>query len=201
MDSPSVFPPKVEHFAVSTPTARRSSTHIPRKSSWGTPIPPPGQKSKNLSNEDVFHNVELGTGTSDEDENWNTLDNITALGLSFHGDESPDSPKRIERFSMDDVKEVDDEILHPDGARPFNKWMRTLQRRGAERRKTLSGDMDTEALQQEFFESPGTRRRAGHKKSSSASSFGFVTAVKSASMRPMLFWVTTWVCNNYLQKL
>lgn len=180
MDSPSVFPPSVEHFAVSTPASRRNSTHILRNSSWGTPIPHPGQKIESLSSGDLFDNIELSTGPSNEDENWNTLDNITALGLSFHGDDTPVSQKRIERFSMGDVDEPD-QPLHLDGDRPFNKWMRTLQKRGAERRKTLSGDMDAEFLQREFFESPGTRRRAGHKKSSSASSFGFVTAVKSAS--------------------
>jgi len=181
MDSYSILPPSVDSFAVSTPAPRRNSTHIPRKSTWGTLIPPPGHKSKDASAENLFETIELSTGSSEESENWNNLDNITALGLSFHGDESPVSQKNIERFSMDATDEaVDQSVLHPDGDRPFNKWMRTLQKR-AERRKTVGGDMDADALQREFFDSPGTQRRTSHKKSSSASSFGFVTAVKSAS--------------------
>ena len=202
MDSPGIFPPRVEHFAVSTPSSPRNSSHIPRKSSWGTLIPPLGQKSKNLSKEGVFDTIELSTSIFDEDEHWNTLDNITALGLSFHGDESPVSQKRTERFSMDDVNEALDESLRPDGDRPFNKWMKTLQKRGANRRQTMSSDIDRKALQLEFFESPGTRRRSSHKKSSSSSSFGFVTAMKSASVYSFIsLWaVTYFVCRYQSRK-
>ena len=46
----------------------------------------------------------------------------------------------------------------------------------------MSCDIGSSAFERELFDSPGTQRRSNHKKSSSGSSFGFVTAVKSASI-------------------
>ena len=46
----------------------------------------------------------------------------------------------------------------------------------------MSCDIDASALERELFDSPAARSTARHKKSSSGSSFGFVTAVKSASI-------------------
>lgn len=163
--------------------SRRNSTYISRKTSWGTPIPPPGHKSRTASKEDILDSVDLCASTpkrSDSGE-WNTLDNITALGLSFNADDIPDS-KKIERFSLEDIEPVVNRSLPPEPEKPINKWMRNLQRRGTQRRKTVSGDIGSSALERELFDSPGTQRRSKHKKSSSGSSFGFVTAVKSASI-------------------
>jgi hypothetical protein len=178
--------PSADPLVVSTPTcSRRSLSYISRETSWGTPILLPSQKSKSLS-KDFFDDVNLGGGFStggNNDEHWNTLNNIAALGLSFNTENVQLSDtKKVERFSLEDIKSIVDQSLPLESDRPFNRWMRNLQRRGTQMRKTLSGNMDTSELEWELFESPVTRQRSDHKKSSSGSSFGFVTAVKSASI-------------------
>ena len=177
--------------ALSTPPcSRRSSMHISRKTSWGTPIPPPSTQTgpTSASKDDHFDEVDLNarTGASSDSANspgWNTLDNIAALGLSFNVDaDSPlPSTTRRERFSLDDTAQYEN-LLLPLEDRPFNKWIKNLQRRATQRRRTVCCDLDSSAFEQEFLESPIIRARIGHKKSSSGSSFGFVTAVKSASI-------------------
>jgi hypothetical protein len=172
---------------ISTPTcSHRNSMHISRKTSWGTPIPPPSsQKDPTDQAQEDFHEVDLNTNekasASDKFEEWNTLDNIAALGLSFNAEDSQDggTPRR-ERFSLDEA--FVNRSLPLDGERPFNKWMKTLQKRGTQRQKTVSCDMDGTVLDPELFDTSGSQKRSAHKKSSSGSSFGFVTAVKSASI-------------------
>ncbi|KAL2072601.1 hypothetical protein VTL71DRAFT_11944 [Oculimacula yallundae] len=179
-------------LGLSTPLgSRRNSTHISRKTSWGTPIPPPSSQKAtvgSVSQEDLFDEINLQSkteesGGSEKGEGWNTLDNIAALGLSFSVDDSqPPEPVKLQRFSLEEPDTLGDGSLPVDGERPFNKWMKSLQRRATDRRKTVSCDITGTALEHELFETPSTRRRSGHKKSSSGSSFGFVTAVKSASI-------------------
>ena len=173
---------------ISTPTCmHRNSMHIPRKTSWGTPIPPPSsQKDPAESAREDFDDVDLNVNeqlsmSSGKGEGWNTLDNIAALGLSFNAEDSQvvGTPIR-ERFSLDEA--FVNRSLPLEGERPFNKWMRSLQRRGTQRRKTVSCDMGATVLDGEIFEVSGRQKRSFHKKSSSGSSFGFVTAVKSASI-------------------
>jgi hypothetical protein len=167
---------------LSTPTIiRRTSMHIPRKTSWGTPIPPPSSKkdAANSSKEDLFDNVELNTKTPDSDGSktagFSTLRNIAALGLSFTADDNEDEEESNMRFSLED------DSPYPTD-KPFNKWMRSLHKRATDRRKTVSCDVTGDILEKEIFESPTDQRRSAHKKSSSASSYAFVTAVKSASI-------------------
>jgi hypothetical protein len=175
-------------FGLSTPTcSHRNSIHIPRKTSWGTPIPPPSsQKDPTDSAKEDFDDVDLNTNekesmSSDKYEGWNTLDNIAALGLSFNAEDSQAGGTPIrERFSLDEV--FVNRSLPLESEKPFNKWMRSLQRRGTQRRKTVSCDMGGTVLDPELFDTSGTQNRSAHKKSSSGSSFGFVTAVKSASI-------------------
>ncbi len=164
--------------------ARRSSMHIPRKTSWGTPIPPPSSRTDTSSifKEDIFDNVDLSTkspgSASTRTEGFNTLKNIAALGLSFTADDNEDQvPANKQRFSLDS-----DSPKPYGGSRPFNKWMRNLERRATDRRKTVSCDVSGDVLEKELFETLNNQRRSTHKKSSSASSYGFVTAVKSASI-------------------
>ncbi len=170
-------------LGISSAFSRRNSTQLSRKTSWGTSIPPPGHKSPIASKEDIFDSVDLSVSTPERSDSgeWNTLDNITALGLSFTADDVPDS-KKIERFSLEGVDPVANRSLPPELEKPFNKWMRNLQWRGTQRRKTVSCDIGSSALERELFDSPATQRLSYHKKSSSGSSFGFVTAVKSASI-------------------
>lgn len=167
---------------LSTPTiVRRTSMHIPRKTSWGTPIPPPSCKrdESSTSKEDLFDNVDLTKTPESESSKtagFGTLRNIAALGLSFTADDNEDDTTN-NRFSLDD-----DTPYSPDKAKPFNRWMRSLQKRSTDRRQTVSCDIPGDILEKEIFESPAHPRRSAHKKSSSASSYGFVTAVKSASI-------------------
>lgn len=169
---------------LSTPTAvRRTSMHIPRKTSWGTPIPPPSTKkdTASTSKEDLFDNIDLNTKTPESENSktagFGTLRNIAALGLSFTADDNEDEESANKRFSLDE-----DSPYPSDSHRPFNKWMRSLQKRATDRRKTVSCDVPGDILEKEIFENPTQQRRSAHKKSSSASSYGFVTAVKSATI-------------------
>jgi hypothetical protein len=184
-------------LGLSTPTcSRRGSMHISRKTSWGTPIPPPSsQNDPTDSAKEDFDDVDLNTNEkasagSDKGEGWNTLDNIAALGLSFNADESQlgSSPNR-ERFSLDGLEAFGSRSLPLEDERPFNKWMKNLQRRGTQRRKTVSCDIGGTVLDPELFGALGILKRSAHKKSSSGSSFGFVTAVKSASISLVSFSV------------
>src|SRR5882724_6350185 len=134
-------------FGISTPTCSyRNSMHIPRKTSWGTPIPPtPSQKDPTDPAQEDFDDVDLDTNekvsmNSGKYEGWNTLDNIAALGLSFNAEDSQavGTPIR-DRFSLDEA--FVNRSLPLEGDRQFNKWMRNLQRRGTQRRKTMSCDM------------------------------------------------------------
>ncbi|KAJ5032522.1 uncharacterized protein L3040_009123 [Drepanopeziza brunnea f. sp. 'multigermtubi'] len=187
MDLPDAGLNVINSLGLSTPTfSRRSSVYIPRKNSWGTPIPPPSSRTATATNdsqEDLYDDVKLQSTDDDSssskkgNDEWNTLDNIAALGLSFHEDEAQvPEPVTLERFSLENL------AIPANGDRPFNKWMKSLQRRATDRRKTVSCDVTGSALEHELFETPNSRRRTAHKKSSSGSSYGFVTAVKSASI-------------------
>lgn len=204
-------PPGTDRLAGPTPPqSRQSSIHIPRKTSWGTPIPPPSshQRPHSNSEEKFFDVVDIngncdGSVASDGGETWNTLENIASLGLSFAAEDFQVSvtPKQG-RFPLEDEdghpEPPDCQVPAPEP--PFNKWLKNLKK-GSGRRKTVSCDIDGSALEREreffFNHSLGTSDSAGnsdwararknetfgHKKSSSgSSSFGFVTAMKSASI-------------------
>lgn len=180
MDLPDAGLHVITSLALSTPAcSRQSLVHITRKTSWENPVPPPSSPKATTTNapqEDLDDDIELQSSDGFF-SSCETLENIAALGLSFHGDEAqvPEAVK-LERFSLEDLE------MPAGGDRPFNKWMRSLQRRATNRRKTVSCDVTGSALEHELFETPSTRRRTAHKKSSSGSSYGFVTAVKSASI-------------------
>ena len=174
----------------STPSrshSRRSSLHISRKTSWGTPIPPPSScaPSNTGSNENIFDDVDLDVSplASDAGEGWNTLDNITALGLSFTTEESPARAKPSrERFSLDDIDQIRDQSLSSEIEPPFHRWMKSLHKKSAQGSQTVSYIVDGSPLEAHLSEAPAVVPGHGHKKSNSGSSFGFVSAVKSASI-------------------
>jgi hypothetical protein len=177
---------------MSTPTcSRRSSVHISRKTSWGTPIPPPSSQKGSTAEfkGDVFDTVDLEANCNSSAASmygtaWNTLENITTLGLSFNigGSESGSMPGR-ERFSLEDLESTSNRPLpHKEYERPFNKWLKSLQRRATQRRKTVSCDLDGPGRERKLFGSLARERRSRHKKSTSGSSSAFVTAMKSASI-------------------
>ncbi|TVY83346.1 hypothetical protein LSUE1_G000997 [Lachnellula suecica] len=182
MDLPEPPVPGAGLPVTSTPTcSRRSSTHISRKTSWGTPIPPPSSQkdSMEIAKDVAFDEVDLDTSCGGSP---NTLDNIIALGLSFNADDTIESAQRP-RFSLDDTDGFANRSLPLESDIPFNRWIRKLEKRATGRRKTVSCDMDGSALEKELFDSPAPNHpKPVHKKSSSGSSFDFVTAVKSASI-------------------
>ncbi|TVY42298.1 hypothetical protein LSUB1_G001051 [Lachnellula subtilissima] len=180
------------NLLLSTPTcSRRSSTHISRKTSWGTPIPPPSQRSSvELHKDDAFDEVDLdaddGSSSGHDSLERNILDNVTALGLSFNADDTQtENAATGNRFSLDDADDVEDFVnrsLPLNSEFPFNRWVKKLERRAAGRRQTVSCDANVSALENECSNSSPPRENLIHKKSSYGSSFGFVTAVKSASI-------------------
>lgn len=183
----------VASLDISTPIcSRRSSLHISRKTSWGTPIPPPSSRKESTSKYqgELFDTVDLnancgGSTISMNGMAWDTLDNIAALGLSFKTDESAvgstPTPKR-DSFFLEDLQTEDDQHHTLDSRLPFNKWVKSIQRRATQRRKTISCELGGPGWEGQPFAFPARERRSRHKKSFSGSSSAFVTAVKSASI-------------------
>jgi hypothetical protein len=168
----------------------RTSIHLSRKNSWGTPIPPPsGKKSPTACPRDgLFEDVDIATNSristpGKEHHGWGTLDNIAALGLSFNAAHTPDknTPQR-ERFALDDDENPANKSLPLESDRPFDKWVRHIQRKAMQRRKTVSCDMVDSFNEWQTFDGPAPDNSYHHKKSASGSSSGFVTAVKEASI-------------------
>jgi hypothetical protein len=174
------------------PDSRRRSVQISRKTSWGTPIPPPsaafscGQPGDRGENFDI---VDLGCGSEPSRGTgvgypWNTVENLVAVGLTFSNEEPPlkQSPS-LGRFLLDETDSLSADMPKPLRPYRFDKWMKTLQRKAIHTRQTVNEDLDFGASAPDFLNPEGKEQAtSGHKKSLSGSSFDFVTAVKSASI-------------------
>ncbi|KAI1007815.1 hypothetical protein K3495_g425 [Podosphaera aphanis] len=189
MDLPDVGSSTLNFDLFSKPTcSRESSLHIPQKTTWGPSISPPSNRNISVQItqgnffEDVdLHRKSLDSASSQDQHLWDSLENIAALGLSFNAESTElNQSSGMERFSIEDAEGLENQSLKPN--RPFKKWARSFEHRGLRRRKTVSCDTSTPSVNRDLFESPGTQRRSNHKKSTSSSSFGLVTAVKSASI-------------------
>ncbi|KAK6842410.1 Dbl homology domain-containing protein [Apiospora arundinis] len=118
-------------------------------------------------------------------EAWKDLDNIAALGLSLHAEgdkESATSQIDIPQINFDDGWNIFEDTKPPRVTKPFHKWIKTLQRRAHRPRNRRRGGSSSGS--HEFFppsldDSLSNHR---HRKSSSDSSFGYVTGVRSASI-------------------
>ncbi|KAH7133510.1 RSP protein [Dactylonectria macrodidyma] len=99
-----------------------------------------------------------------------------------------DSTAPFPHISLDYFDRSRQHLLHapePGHKGPFHKWMRSLHRRAAHRPAVWDSNVDGPSWQH-----PGPKttnrvalhRRLGHRKSSSGSSFGFVSAMQSASV-------------------
>jgi hypothetical protein len=173
--------------------SNRSSINTPRKMSSGAPILIPLSSSdsapdKDESSPEIFKNGDLdgkhgSPVTTESDAPWNTIENIAAIGLSLNAECSPQKlSSSIERFTLDDDNGKNMETSTHIPHYRFHKWIKTLQKKAVQRRRTMSGSQDNVALERDLLcpqEGPGASR---HKKSLSGSSLGFVTAVKSASI-------------------
>lgn len=124
---------------------------------------------------------------SDETEAWNTLDNMTELGLAFGPCEEPSAPPSPvkERLDMNDhVPSIEQEPARPhlQTRAPFEQWVRALNKKAILRRRTVSNSTGILGLDPELYSLSDDPSRSGHRKSLSGSSFAFVTAMKSASV-------------------
>lgn len=173
--------------------SRRSSVHISRKTSWGTPIPAPSANTPSIVNVGqggffdsvVIHATDDHHEAIDNEATWNTVENIAALGLAFSGADSPSKHSvAIERFLLEEPEPKTSTRPQPISYHRFDKWMKTLQRKSLHRRQTVGGDVDIVTRQRDSLHADAKIRPAApsHRKSLSGSSMGFVTAVKSASI-------------------
>ncbi|KAH8603061.1 hypothetical protein B0O99DRAFT_499004 [Bisporella sp. PMI_857] len=88
------------------------------------------------------------------------------------------------RFPLEEPNPVNNRLDHEgiDAERPFNRWMKHLHKKNKDnqRRMTINGPLN--GLENGPSSSPTRLARFRHQKSSSESSSGFVTAIKSASI-------------------
>ncbi|KAI1862887.1 hypothetical protein JX265_008933 [Neoarthrinium moseri] len=151
------------------------------RASWAARLhpPPPALRSSRTDPDLAFYGIDLTS--FDGVQTWKDLDKFAELGLTLDAEEEDEYPVRVvdfPRFSLEKsglspVEEV------PRVVKPFHKWMKTLQRRAQHRSKTQASTESEEPFP-EFLDDDMSY--SGHRKSSSESSFGYVTGVKSASV-------------------
>ncbi|KAI1382100.1 Dbl homology domain-containing protein [Hypoxylon crocopeplum] len=160
------------------PCSQSSSVRVASKSSLATilklnrTVPDLGL---NFEGADIIRN--------DGEESWKTLDNIAALGLTLEDNEDePIHSAGLPLFSIED-DQADIEHLETSSplVGPFHKWMKNLHRR-AHRTRIRRSRFEPFPEYSEYSFEDDALSRDGHRKSSSGSSFGFVAAVRSASV-------------------
>ena len=166
-------------------SSRKSSGRVSQRSSWDADILSPSQKRGVLSS--AMNQDGSGEGA-----------HTTAISRGNHNQSAVQESNEVVPFPRLSIEVPEGEVAPPEPtlhgdevfkgrAHPFRRWMSTLQRRNAQRRKTVQlregrwcpNDSDMPS----YDEAPTTDQKASqHKKSSSFSSSGFVSAVKSASI-------------------
>lgn len=131
--------------------------------------------------------------TPDDADGWDTVDNITALGLAFGYSNTPEkaSPTK-KRFVLEDLEPIHKPpSIHPTRP-PFEKWVKSFNRKATSRHRGANSTGGT-GVSDSDFHSLQSRNRTRHRlrKSASGSSLGFVTAVKSASISLASFSIAT----------
>ncbi|KAK3694652.1 hypothetical protein B0T22DRAFT_526496 [Podospora appendiculata] len=120
---------------------------------------------------------------SDEIRDWGSLDTISAVGFEDAVAHKPGLENREYFPEAATPKEKDREPSLPASSKPFYKWIRTLHKRAVRRREGLGYEGDPTPYNLDMDgEDSLMWGSAHHRQSSSGSSFGFVTAVKSASL-------------------
>ncbi|TRX97685.1 hypothetical protein FHL15_001440 [Xylaria flabelliformis] len=163
------------------PYMRSSSLRVARGKSWVKSLTAPAALRFNRTDPDLGLDC-FDLLQEDSEDVWKAIGDIAAFRLSLENDdETSRCSMDLPRFSVyQDDSGTADESEEPElsSSRPFHKWMKTLHKR-ANRRSV--GGRDTEQLPEYLFaEDP--MRINGHRKSSSGSSFGFVAAVRSATV-------------------
>ncbi|KAI0164875.1 Dbl homology domain-containing protein [Xylariaceae sp. FL1272] len=119
----------------------------------------------------------------DTEEAFKVLDNIATLHLSLEDGNDAISrctthvPEIVVDDRSDSSGEEDSSIFAT--TRPFHRWMKSLHRRA--QRPKLSNDL-AEPIPPGSVSVKSSMRKSGHRKSSSDSSYGFVAAVRSATV-------------------
>ncbi|KAI1082770.1 Dbl homology domain-containing protein [Whalleya microplaca] len=165
------------------PCSRSSSVHLASKTGWATPIPPSALRLNRTDPDLGLSFDDIGVLRDEGEETWKTLDNIAVLGLTLeHNDDKSTHSAELPRFSLDG-----DDGNNKSGKKeaspvvgPFHKWMKTLHKR-AHRSRIHDIDGPTDPFPEYYFGVDGSLPD-GHRKSSSGSSYGFVAAVRSASV-------------------
>ncbi|KAI0841994.1 Dbl homology domain-containing protein [Hypoxylon sp. FL0890] len=175
-------------IAVSTDSSPRlgsqsSSVRIAGKTNWAAIL--------KLNRTDIdlglsFENPD--SASNDGEESWKTLDNIAALGLTLDNNEAEAIQSAgLPRFSIDGGTDDEADGGHLENSSPlvgpFHKWMKNLHKR-AHRSKTdrSNGRFDPFPEYVEYSFEDDSLYPVDHRKSSSGSSYGFVAAVRSASI-------------------
>ncbi|KAI0417506.1 hypothetical protein F5X98DRAFT_374642 [Xylaria grammica] len=168
------------------PYSRSHSLRVARGKSWVKSLTTSATvKLNNKTNPGLgldYFNLLRDDGDGSEDV-WKALDDIAAFRLSLgNDDEVSRHSTDLPRFS---ISEYDGGVgEEPEEAststpRPFHKWMKNLHRRA---RRPSAGSGGTELFPEHML-TEGPMQINGHRKSSSgSSSFGFVAAVKSATV-------------------
>ncbi|KAI0911815.1 hypothetical protein F4823DRAFT_584306 [Ustulina deusta] len=168
-----------------SPYSRSHSLRVARGKSWVKSLTTSATVKLNRTDPDLgLDCVNLLPEVGDNDEDvWKALDDIAAFRLSLgNDDETSRHSLDLPRFSIcQDDGGIEDEPEEPltSTPRPFHKWMKNLHRRA---RRPSAGSNAAELFPEHLF-TEGPMRTNGHRKSSSgSSSFGFVAAVKSATV-------------------
>jgi hypothetical protein len=143
--------------------------------------------------EEVHTTPPSRNGTPGDAEGWDTVDNITALGLAFGYCNTPVKISPIKkRFVLEELELKDKPAKIQPARPPFEKWVRSLNRKATLRHREADSTAKTGAPDGDFYSLQSrelTRQRL--RKSTSGSSLGFVTALKSASISLASFSIAT----------
>lgn len=171
-----------------------SSIHTSRDPSWTTPgVPEPLQGPNSSDNPETLFHIDLASELDslriDGIDALTALDSIDTPGPNPEKIlDSEDSVIPFPQISIDCFDQHRQTALHVPGLEhkgPFHKWMRSLHRRATHRPAAWDPNGNSPLWQHlgpKDANRSGFHRRRGHRKSSSGSSFGFVSAVQSASV-------------------
>ncbi|KAI0817675.1 hypothetical protein GGR55DRAFT_31000 [Xylaria sp. FL0064] len=167
-----------------SPYSRSHSLRVARGKSWVKSLAASATVKLNRTDPDLgldcFDLVPDSGG--DGEDVWKALDDIAAFRLSLgNDDEISRHSLDLPRFSIchdnNGIEEPEERLTST--PRPFHKWMKNLHRRA----RRASVESNVAELFSDYPSTEGPIRINGHRKSSSgSSSFGFVAAVKSATV-------------------
>ncbi|KAI1429999.1 hypothetical protein F5Y12DRAFT_709544 [Xylaria sp. FL1777] len=171
-----------------SPYSRSHSLRVAKGKSWVKSLATSATVKLNKTDPDLgldCFNLLPDEGDPGEDV-WKALDDIAAFRLSLgNDDETSRHSLDLPRFSIShDNYGIGEEPEEPEepltsAPRPFHKWMKNLHRRA--RRPSIGSNAADLFPERQFTED--LMRINGHRKSSSgSSSFGFVAAVRSATV-------------------